>query len=185
MDIIQSVQNHPVFLNNEIIVINPDVPADNSFVQLGRKNGAQIENELTLFYKFCPSKKIIAVTGTRGKTTTANWTAHLLKSHNPNTALIGNDPNTPFLGSIDKCGEDTNVVIESPSYQLETLYEDPRLSPHIAIITNISRDHINRHKSMKGYALAKANIFRNQKETDFLILNFDNEWTKFFLNQKQ
>src|SRR3989344_8771125 len=60
------------FLDNEIIVINPDVPASNKFVELARQAGKQIENELTLFYAFSPSKNIVAITGTRGKTTTTN-----------------------------------------------------------------------------------------------------------------
>ncbi|MFH0804214.1 MAG: UDP-N-acetylmuramoyl-L-alanine--D-glutamate ligase [Candidatus Zambryskibacteria bacterium] len=171
------------FLNNDIIVINPDVPANNKFVELARKAGKQIENELTLFYKFCPSRKIVAVTGTRGKTTTVNWIAHFLKSGNPNTLVIGNTPEKPFLQEIKKCNADTQVVIEAPSFQLEICSES-EFAPHIAVITNLYRDHINRHKSMEEYAKAKSNIFRHQKEDDFLILDKENEWTNFFLAQK-
>src|SRR3989344_802898 len=78
------------FLENDIIVINPDVSVNNKFVKLAKENNKQIENELTLFYKFCPSRKIVAITGTRGKTTTVNWTHHLIKSYYPNTVLAGN-----------------------------------------------------------------------------------------------
>ena len=64
------------FLENDIIILNQDIPFDNKFVEIARKTGKIIENELTLFYKFSKSKNIIAITGTRGKTTTANWVAH-------------------------------------------------------------------------------------------------------------
>lgn len=171
------------FLNNDIVVINPDVPAGNPYVELARKNGKQIENELTLFYKFCPSRKIVAVTGTRGKTTTVNWIAHFLKSKNQNTMIIGNSPEKPFLQEIKKCGKNTDVVIETPSYHLE-ICDQSDFIPHIAVITNLYRDHINRHKNMEGYAMAKSNIFKHQGKDDFLILNKKNKWTKFFLAQK-
>jgi UDP-N-acetylmuramoylalanine--D-glutamate ligase len=171
------------FLDNEIIVINPDVPADNKFVKLAREAGKQIENELTLFYKFCPSKKIIAITGTRGKTTTTNWIAHFLKSKNSDTLILGNSPDKPLLQEIKKCDENTDVVMEVPSFLLE-ICDKSKFTPHIAVITNLYRDHLNRHKDMNGYAKAKANVFKYQKEDDLLVLNKDNEWTDFFLAQK-
>src|SRR3989344_8309773 len=156
------------FLESEIIVINPDVSVNNKFVELAKKNGKQIENELTLFYKLCPSKKIIAITGTRGKTTTTNWTYHILKSHYENTILLGNSPDKPFLQEIKKINKDSSVVVEVPSYHLEIVNEH-NFKPHIAVITNLYRDHINRHKSMEEYAEVKANIFKGQTIEDFLI----------------
>ncbi len=167
------------FLDNEIIVLNPDIPTDNKFVKLARETGKQIENELTLFYKFCPSRKIVAVTGTRGKTTTVNWTAHFLRFRNPDTLIIGNSPEKPFLQEIKKCNEGTDIVIEVPSFHLE-ICDKSEFAPHVAVITNLYRDHINRHKNMEEYALTKSNIFKSQKESDFLILNKDNEWSSFF-----
>lgn len=171
------------FLENDIIVINPDVPALNKFVELAREAGKQIENELTLFAKFCPSREIVAVTGTRGKTTTVNWIGHLLKSKNPNTLIVGNSPEKPLLQEIKNCDDGSWVVIEAPSFLLE-ICDESQFKPKVAVITNIYRDHINRHKSMEGYAMAKGNIFKYQDENDFLILNKENEWTEFFLNQK-
>ena len=171
------------FLENEIIVVNPYVPITSPFLEIARKNGKQIENELTLFYKFCSSRKIVAVTGTRGKTTTVNWIAHLLKSKNPDTLIIGNSPEKPFLQEINKCSEDTYVVIEISSFLLEICGKS-EFTPHVALITNLYRDHINRHKSMEEYAITKSNIFKHQKKDDFLILNKDNEWTDFFIAQK-
>lgn len=171
------------FLENDIIVINPDVPADNYFVTIARKAGKRIENELTLFYELSKSKNLVAITGTRGKTTTANWITHLLKSKNPDVVLLGNAPDKPFLQEIKKVGKDSIVVMEVPSYQLEIINEN-NFRSKVSVITNIYRDHINRHKTLEGYALTKANIFRGQKNEDVLILNKNNQWTPFLLNQK-
>lgn len=171
------------FLNNEIIVINPDVPSENKFVQLAREAGKQIENELTLFYKFAKVGTTVGVTGTRGKTTTTNWIGEILKSAGKEVRIVGNDPEKPFLSEIYNCSEETIAVIETPSFQLE-IFGDSLLAPRVAVLTNLYQDHLSRHKTMEGYALIKANIFKNQTENDFLILNKDNEWTKFFLDLK-
>lgn len=170
------------FLDNEIIVINPDVPVDNPFVNAAREAGKQIENELTLFYKFAKFKTSIGVTGTRGKTTTTNWIGHIIKSAGMNVRILGNDPEKPFLSEIENCDESTIAVIEVPSFQLE-IFDSSGKAPHIAVITNLYQDHLSRHKTMEGYALAKANIFKNQTENDFLVLNKENDWTDFFLKQ--
>lgn len=171
------------FLENDIVVINPDVSKDNKFVELARKAGKQIENELTLFYKFCLSSNMVAVTGTRGKTTTVNWIGHLLRSQNASTLVLGNSPEKPLLQEIKKCNENTNIVIEAPSFLLE-ICDESKFAPHIAVITNLYQDHINRHKSMEHYAEAKSHIFKHQQASDFLILNKEDEWTEFFLKQK-
>jgi len=172
------------FLENDIIIINPDVPIiDNKFLKLAKDNGKQIENELTLFYKNCQSKNIIAVTGTRGKTTTTNWIDFLLKKTNSDSLIAGNSPTEPLLEVIKNVKKDASIVIEEPSFLLE-IFNESRLYPHIAIITNIYRDHINRHRSEENYALAKANIFTNQTQNDFLILNNENSWTEFLIKQK-
>jgi len=170
------------FLDNDIIVINPDVSIYNKYIEIAKKAGKQIENELSLFYKFCPSKKIVAITGTRGKTTTVNWTAHLLKSKNSNTLVLGNTPDRPLLQEIYNCKKDSQIVMEAPSFLLE-ICDTSEFKPQVAVVTNIYRDHINRHKNMEEYARVKSNIFKYQNEDDFLILNKENEWTKFFLAQ--
>lgn len=172
------------FLENEIIVVNPDVPTDNPLVKLAKEHGKQIENELSLFFRYCKSKNIVGITGTRGKTTTTNWTAHLL-----NSKIIGNSSVNPFLGNELNSEEDDKIVAEVPSFQLELLgeYIDPafvKLAPHVAVITNLYRDHLNRHKTMEGYARAKANIFKYQTPEDFLVLNKEDEWTPVFMNFK-
>ncbi|MAF79822.1 UDP-N-acetylmuramoyl-L-alanine--D-glutamate ligase [bacterium] len=128
---------------------------------------------------------IIAVTGTRGKTTTTNWIAHFLKAKWPNVQIAGNTPDNPLLNAISSLEKDskTPVVVELSSWQLEFLDRADR-APDIAVITNLYEDHMNRYSSMEEYAMAKANIFKNQTKEQTLILNKDNEWTKWSLEQK-
>lgn len=167
--------------NNDVIVFNPDVSVKNPFVKYAKKLGKQIENEATIFYKLC-SKPIIAVTGTRGKTTTANWTNYFLNSK-MKTIVAGNSYVEPLLKTLDKLADYAMVVNEIPSYHLE--YFDRKIkSPQAAVITNIFQDHLNRHGSFKEYALAKAKIFQNQTSHQNLILNYDNDWTPKFLKLK-
>ncbi len=162
----------------DIIVLNQAIPQNNHLVLLAEKLHKPIYNESKIFYESC-KKPIIAITGTRGKTTTTNWTAHLIGK----SALIaGNSVKEPLLKVLPKTkGKKCKLVInEIPSFQLERFNS----SPAIAMITNIFVDHLNRHGTLENYALAKANIFKNQTKKEKLILNYDNEWTKFFLKQK-
>lgn len=170
------------FKTNDIVVVNPAVPRESKYLAIAKKSGAQIENDASLFFKFCKNP-VIAVTGTRGKTTTVNWIYHLLKKKYPSTVLAGNSSDISLLRALDGLDGKTPIVVELSSWQLELLPQ-VRRGPHISVITNIFRDHLNRYKSLKDYALAKANIFRKQKPGDFLILNKNNFWTKFFLKLK-
>ena len=170
------------FKNNNIVVVNPAVPKESRFLKIALDSGAELENEATLFFKFCKNP-IIAVTGTRGKTTTVHWIHHFLKQKYPRTVLTGNSPEHPLLKELDKLDGQTPVVVEISSWHLE-FFNRPVPAPHIAVITNLYPDHLNRHADMNDYASAKANIFKNQTQNDFLILNKKNPWTKFFLKQK-
>ncbi len=170
------------FENNEIIVVNPGVPQESKYLKIAKENNVQLENEASLFFRFCKNP-IIAVTGTRGKTTTVNWIYYFLKKKFPNAVLTGNSSGNPMLKILDKLDGESPVLVELSSWQLELLSKTSK-APHIAVITNLYRDHMNRHKTMRAYALAKANIFKNQNKKDFLILNRNNEWTKFFLGLK-
>lgn len=167
----------------EIVIFNPGVPLQSPLVKLAEKLGKRIENELTLFAHFSPSAKFLAVTGTRGKTTTVNWLGHLLRSTHPGTVVAGNQSDRPLLRMIEACDPSSPVVIETPSFLLERL-PPPRFRPKVAVVTNVYRDHLNRYTSFRAYALTKARIFANQRPSDFLILNADNAWTKNFVALK-
>lgn len=166
---------------NDIIVINPDVSINNRFVELAIKLGKQVENEATIFYK-TTTKPIFAITGTRGKTTTANWIGHFLKAKKK-AMVTGNSYIEPMMEALDKVNKFSVIVNEIPSFHLE-LFDEASEAPEIAVITNIYQDHLNRHGSLNNYAGIKANIFRNQSSDQNLILNHDNDWTEFFLKQK-
>lgn len=171
------------FKNHDIIVVNPGVKIrNNQYLKIARKEKKLIENEMSLFFKFNLSP-LIAITGTRGKTTVTNWIYHLLKEKYPNTIIGGNIPESPVLSFLDKTKINNPAVLEISSFQLELL-KGKHQAPKIAIITNLFRDHLNRHANMKDYAKVKSNIFKNQKDNDYLILDYQNKWTNFFLSLK-
>ncbi|HXF44150.1 MAG TPA: UDP-N-acetylmuramoyl-L-alanine--D-glutamate ligase [Candidatus Paceibacterota bacterium] len=168
------------FKRNEFIIVNPGVPRTSKFLRIAKKAGARLENEASIFFRFCRNP-VIAVTGTRGKTTTVNWIYHFLKKKYPQAVLTGNSSTNPMLAVLDKLDGRNPVVVELSSWHLELLPKSG-MAPHIAVITNLYPDHLNRYSSMKSYARAKANIFSDQTEEDFLLLNKDNGWTKFFFS---
>jgi len=170
------------FEKNEIIVVNPAVPRESFYLKFAQKKGVSLENEASLFFRYCRNP-IIAVTGTRGKTTTVNWLYYLLKQKYKKTVLTGNSSKNPMLKTLDLLDKKSPVVVELSSWHCELLPK-AKLGPQVAVITNLYPDHLNRYKGMKDYFLAKANIFINQTEKDFLFLNKNNFWTKKFLALK-
>lgn len=167
--------------DTHIIVVNPDVPPANPLIQYAMKLGRPVINEVTLFYDLWP-KPLIGVTGTRGKTTTTHWISHLLAAGMRST-IVGNSTERPFLNVLEESGDYDIAVAETPSFQLELFGPDVR-PPDIAVVTNIYPDHLNRHGTLKGYAEVKANLFRNQKEGQCVVLNADNPWTEYFISLK-
>lgn len=167
---------------NDVIVCNQDVSINNPYVQLAFKEGKQVETEGTLFFKIFPNK-IIGITGTRGKTTTTVWTNTFLRLISRSTTVGNFGEVNPFMEIANKGDEFDIAVAEVPSFQLE-YFGLINKGPEIAVITNLSADHLNRHGDMKNYALVKANISKYQTPNQHLILNYDNEWTEFFISQK-
>ncbi len=168
------------FKDADLIIKNPGVPRDSKHLKIARKNKIPIETDIGIFLELCPSKKIIGVTGTRGKSTTATLIAKLL-SAKYKTVLAGNI-RTSVLEELPKIDKNTIVVLELSSWQLEDA-KNHKKSPWIAVITNIRQDHLNRYKSMKEYIKAKELIFKFQKPDDYLILNRNDNIVRRF-NQK-
>lgn len=175
------------FKNNDIIIFNQAVSAYNKWVLFARKNKKQIETDLSLMLKILeeqkPKMEYVAITGTRGKTTTTTWTHHFLKP----AFIGGNIPELAPLKVLEKylSKNDTKpLVLEIPSYQLEYFELNKKLkAPKVAAITNLYVDHLNRHGNMENYALAKSRIFSNQGKNYFLLLNYDAD-NKLFLRSK-
>lgn len=171
------------FEQNDLVVVNPGVPRESEYLAIAKKAGKRIENDASLFFRFTDNP-VIAVTGTRGKTTTTLWIAELLKKKYPQVLPSGNTPENAFLKEFERVnGKDIPVVAEMSSWQLEYLPIAGR-APCVAVITNLYPDHLNRYKGIKNYADAKANIFHDQGEGDFLVLNHNNEWTEYFLKKR-
>lgn len=167
-------------INFDIICINPDVSFRNPLIVYARDNGVRIINEAVIFYSNYKAQKI-AVTGTRGKTTTVNWITHIL-NYQFHALTTGNSYKQPLLKSLSEPEVYDFAVTEMSSYLLE-LFDQDVPTPDIGVITNLSSDHLNRYFDMADYASAKANIFRHQLSSQKIILNADDEWTEYFLSQ--
>ena len=155
--------NENDFKNNDIVVINQGVPIrNNQYLKIASQTNKLIENETSLFFRF-NKNPVIAVTGSWGKTTTTNWIGHLLHGKYNDVVAGGNTPDNPVLSFLDKLKIDNPIVLELPSCSLE-LARLKHKAPKIAIITNLHRNHLNRHGTIKNYALAKSHIFQNQKK---------------------
>lgn len=155
--------------------MRPDVP---EFLKAIEK-GSEITSEMEVFFKLCPCK-IIAVTGSDGKTTTTTIISKLLEAAGYNVHVGGNI-GTPLLCRVDEMKPDDMVVLELSSFQLMTINQ----SPDIAVVTNLAPNHLDVHTDMDEYTEAKKNIFKYQKTSDRLVLNLDNDITRSFEGEKQ
>ena len=164
------------FLEADLIIRNPAVPINSPYLKLARKAHIPIEMESSIFFRLFPPSKIIAITGTKGKTTTTHLIKNILQAAGQKVIMAGNF-GVSLFDALPKLKGKTKAVLEMSSWQLEGL-EFCQLSPHIAVITNIYPDHLNRYPSMEAYVKAKELISKYQSRNDFLILNRDNSWTK-------
>lgn len=164
------------FKNADIVVQNPGVRRDSPYLLAARKAGAQIVSDISIFLSLAPTENIISITGTRGKSTTAALVHAMLKEKDKHAELGGNIARSPFT-FLEKLHEDAPVTLELSSWQCESL-EEIKKSTHVAVITNILRDHLNTYKGMKEYAAAKSLIYKFQSPEDFVVLNRDNVWTR-------
>lgn len=166
------------FKKADLIVQNPGVPADSKFLKIAKKAGVPIENEATLFFRLCPAP-ILAVSGTKGKSSLVSLLHHVLKGKFKDTILAGNIRDVLMLDVLPKIKKTTKVILELSSFQLEGLAHLQK-SPHFAFFTNIMRDHLNRYGTMQNYINAKLNLIKFQNKNDFAILNADNNFIRRF-----
>jgi UDP-N-acetylmuramoylalanine--D-glutamate ligase len=166
------------FAEADIVIRNPGVPRTSPYLRIAQEHGARIEMEIALFFLACPAP-IIGITGTRGKTTTTTLLYEILRKRSANTVLGGNVAGVETLSLLPQITAQTQVVLELSSWQLEGLAPH-KISPHVAVMTNVTPDHLNTYNGMEDYAAAKANIFRHQLSTDISVFNYDNPWTRRF-----
>lgn len=168
------------FIENDIIVRNPAIKPGNEYLKIAQMAGKDIEMEMSFFHKHTPCPTI-GVTGTRGKSTTTTLIYEILKKQFKEKVFLGGNIGKSAVRRLNKLKEDNLAVLELSSFQLESMGQN-KLSPHIAVVTNIYVDHQDWHPSMQHYINTKRNIYRYQDEKDHLVLNFDNEITRKFLN---
>lgn len=156
------------FRDQDLIVVSPGVPSDLPQLVRARAQGIPVIGEIELAARFLKGK-IVAITGSNGKTTTTTLCGDLIASSSKRT-LVGGNIGTPVILLVDDSTDDTINVIEVSSFQLETI---ETFHPHIAVVLNITPDHLDRHGSMEKYAAAKARIFENQTGADYSVLNLD------------
>ena len=164
------------FLWAEVVIRGPGVKRSSPYLSIAREHGAQIEQEIAFFFQAC-SGRIIGITGTRGKTTTSMLIYEILRASGARTVIGGNVAGVETLSLLPTITPETLVVLELSSWQLEGL-EPHKLSPPVAVMTNIYPDHLDTYASMEEYVAAKTNIFRHQHVDDLAIFNYDNPWTR-------
>jgi UDP-N-acetylmuramoylalanine--D-glutamate ligase len=161
-------------LNADIIFRTPGIRPDLPELAEAVKRGAVLTSEMEVFFDVCPCR-IIGVTGSDGKTTTTTIIAKLLEAEG-HTVHLGGNIGTPLLTRADTMNKTDMAVLELSSFQLMTM----KKSPWIALVTNLTPNHLDMHRDMEEYIEAKKNIMRYQSEEDTLILNYDDNITRGF-----
>lgn len=161
-------------LDHDVIFRTPGLRPDVPQLLAAKERGSIITSEMEAFFQVCPCK-IIAVTGSDGKTTTTTIIAELLKAAGQNV-YVGGNIGKPLLPDVDGMEPGDVAVLELSSFQLMTMDR----SPDIAVVTNLAPNHLDVHKSMEEYIAAKENIFLHQGPDGLVVLNQDNEITRAF-----
>ena len=156
------------FLDQDLIVVSPGVPAKLPSLELARAQGIPVWSEIELAWRFLRGK-LVAITGSNGKTTTTALLAHILQTSDIPT-LVGGNIGTPLLALVEKSTDPAVTVAEISSFQLETI---DKFRPEIGVLLNLTPDHLDRHGTFEEYASAKMRMFENQLERDMAVLNAD------------
>jgi UDP-N-acetylmuramoylalanine--D-glutamate ligase len=156
------------FLEQDLIVVSPGVPSRIEPLEKARAQGIPVWSEVELAWRFLRGK-LIAITGSNGKTTTTSLVAHILKASNIPT-LVGGNIGTPLLALVETSVDTVVTVAEISSFQLETI---EGFRPEIGVLLNLTPDHLDRHVTFEEYARVKMRMFENQLERDIALLNAD------------
>lgn len=166
-------------LSADEIVKSPGIPEKNELVKQIRKKGISVISEIEFAYRYAGESKIIAITGSNGKTTTTSLIYHICKTGDLNAALVGNIGES-FAKQVAMDPKPVYVV-EISSFQLDDIIE---FRPHIAVLTNITEDHLDRYDyNFENYIKSKFRIIENQQAGDYFIYNTDDEVTMKYLDQ--
>lgn len=152
----------------DLVIPSPGVPADHPALVSARVAGVPIWSEIELAWRFLRGR-LVAITGSNGKSTTTALTAHILRTAGM-PVLLGGNIGTPLISLVDASNDSSITVAEISSFQLEWI---SAFRPDIAVLLNITPDHLDRHATLEAYVQAKARIFENQRERDAAVLNAD------------
>jgi UDP-N-acetylmuramoylalanine--D-glutamate ligase len=156
------------FRGQDLIVVSPGVPVDSPPLVQARALGEKVIGEIELAAEFFPGE-IVAITGSNGKTTTTTLAGEILAAGGLST-VVGGNIGTPAISLVERSSAETIAVLEVSSFQLETIQT---FHPRIAVVLNVTPDHLDRHRTFAAYTDAKARIFENQRAEDFAVLNAD------------
>ncbi len=160
-------------LQMDLLVVSPGVPGSIPILKKARGRGLPIIGELEFASRYLKGR-VVAITGTNGKTTAAALAHHILAASTKKKILLGGNiyPGKPLSMLVPKSGKETITVLEVSSFQLERIVD---FHPYIAAIINVSPDHLDRHFNFEAYLEVKLRIFKNQVSTDYSILNRDDK----------
>jgi UDP-N-acetylmuramoylalanine--D-glutamate ligase len=156
------------FRGQDLIVVSPGVPVDAPALVQARTLGGEVIGEIELASQFLPGP-MVAITGSNGKTTTTTLAGEILTAGGFPT-LVGGNIGTPAIALVERAKPETVIVLEVSSFQLETIQA---FHPKVAVVLNVTPDHLDRHKTFEAYADAKARMVENQRRDDFAVLNAD------------
>jgi UDP-N-acetylmuramoylalanine--D-glutamate ligase len=156
------------FRGQDLIVVSPGIPVDAPPLVQARALGEAVIGEIELAAQFLPGP-IVAITGSNGKTTTTTLAGEIMTAAGF-PALVGGNIGTPAISLAERAQPETVIVLEISSFQLETIRT---FRPKVAVILNVTPDHLDRHRTFEAYVDAKARIFENQQASDFAVLNAD------------
>ena len=165
---------HPgeTLASTDLLVLSPGVPLDEPSIAAARDAGVRIMGEIEMASRWL-SGRIVAITGTKGKSTTTTLTGRMFTAGGLK-AVVGGNIGTPLSSQVAASTPDTFHIVEVSSFQLETT---DTFHPWIAVLLNLSSDHLDRHGSMEAYGAAKAKIFANQTPDDWAVVNADDPQT--------
>lgn len=168
-DIAYSLGGHPLedVLAADVVYVSPGISPDIPALVEARRRGIQLSSATELFFARCPAP-IVGITGSSGKSTTTALVGEMLGAAG-RPAIVGGNIGQPLLGHLEEIRPDSLVVMELSSFQLETIER----SPAVAVVTNVTPNHLDRHETMTEYVAAKERIFSFQSTSDWAVLNAD------------
>src|SRR5574341_1535615 len=156
------------FLAQDLIIPSPGVPSSLPALDSARVQGIPVWSESELAWRFL-SGRLVAITGSNGKTTTTSLVGHILEKSGVPTIVAGNI-GVPLISRVETSSDSTITVVEASSFQLENIIS---FRPEVGVLLDLTPDHLERHGSLEEYWRAKARLFENQTESEFAVLNAD------------